>query len=218
MISIKRQLVGCLGFVAYWLSISLAQAQDNPVMLDDLVFVVEQSFNRDQLLTAMDQFHIDTEVGLAVTTLYENDVYTAPAQQVEAQWLQRELGISLTVTLNRDKTYQGVAMRVTPAVELLLPAEDRQQIQQNFMEYYFLGDFTPDDALTQGMLAGIAEMGKRISKSKEKVDGSEELIAEVLESLDEMISARIEDSSIPLPACMPEREEELAIIVEQVQT
>ena len=218
MISTKRQLIGYLGLIAYWLSIPLAQAQDNPTTLDDLVFVVEQPFNRDQLLTAMDQFHTDTGVGLAIATVYENDVYTAPAQHVEAEWLQRELGVSLFVTLNRNKAYLRCDIQVTPAVELLLPQEDRQRIRQDFMEYYFLGDYTTDDAFTQGVLAGIAEMGKSILNSKKKVDGSEEIVVEVLEHLDGIISARIKDSSIPLPACMPEREEELAMMAEQALT
>lgn len=158
----KRQLIGYLGLMAYWLSLSLAQAQDNPVVMDDLVFVVEQSFNRNQLLTAMDQFHTNTGVGLAITTVYQDDVYTTFAQQTQDRWLQRALGLSLFITLNKDKTYQQCVMQVTPAVELLLPTEERQRIQRDFMEYYFLGDFTTDDAFTQGMLAGIAEMGKQV--------------------------------------------------------
>lgn len=136
--------------------------------MNDLVFTIEQSFNRDQVLTAMQQFHTDTEVGLAITIIYEGDVYATSAQHTKDEWLKRELGVSLFITLNEDKVYQQCVMQVTPAVELLLPAEDRHRIRQKFMEYYFLGDFTPDDACTQGVLVGIKAMKEKILKNKQR--------------------------------------------------
>ena len=162
----KRPFAWYILLIAQWLGLSLAHAQDDSVVLNDLVFVIEQSFNREQVLTAMQQFRANTEVGLSVTTVFDGGVYTTSARHAEADWLKRELGLSLFITLDRDKAYQRCVMQVTPAVESLLPAEDRQRILQKFMEYYFRGDFTPDDAFTQGMLVGIKAMEELILKNK----------------------------------------------------
>ena len=168
MTSMKQQLIRYFMVVMHWLGISLAQAQDNLVVLDDLAFVIEQSFNREQVLSAMQQFHTDTEVGLSVTIVYEEDAYTASVQHTQDEWLKRELGISLFITLDEDKVYQQCVMQVTAPIEIWLPNEDRQRIRQKFMEYYFLGDFIPDDACTQGVLVGIKAMKEMILKNKER--------------------------------------------------
>ncbi len=49
-------------------------------------------------------------------------------------------------------------------------------------------------------------------------DASRKLIVEVLKYLDEKISAWVEDNSSSLPSCIPEREEELVAVLEQVDS
>ena len=140
--------------------------QDRPVVLDDLAFVIEQPFNREEVWSAMQQFHADTQVGVAITTVYQDDPYAILTRQSQADWLKRALGISLFITLDEDKAYQQCVMQVTPAVELLLPSEDREQIQKELMEHYFFSDLTPDDACAQGLLVGIAAMKERILRDQ----------------------------------------------------
>ena len=211
----KRQFTWYVLLFAQCWAISLVQAQDNPVVLDDLVLVIEQPFNREEVWSAMQQFHTNTQVGIAITMVYQDDAYTASARKSQANWLKRELGISLFITLDEDKAYQQCVMQVTPAVEMLLPLEDRQQIQKELMEHYFFSDLTADDACTQGLLVGIAAMQENILENKNKAGASEELVAEVLNYLHKKVSIWIDDNSNSLPSCVPEREEGLILILEQ---
>ena len=48
-----------------------------------------------------------------------------------------------------------------------LPTKDQQQIQADLMEYYF-DDPIPNDAYTQGLLAGIEAMKKVILNNKNR--------------------------------------------------
>ena len=219
----------------------MTSAQDNPVILNDLVFVIEQSFNRRELLDAMNQFHTDTQVGIMINMVHGSSIYTASAQDYEATWLKRELGVSIFITLDDQKAYQHCKMQVTSNSDVLLSLEDQQRIREDLMEYYFLNDPDPDDACTQGLLAGIAAIREKIMKNKDggevnneediisrleegdaktnEEDQSgqrEELIAEILRYLQQRITAWQSDNKIALPKCISVDNDLIDPVLEQI--
>lgn len=176
-------LVGCL-LVTLRLS-----AQDEAVPLDDLAFVIEQTFNRNEVRAAMQDFHASTGVALSVTTLFEGGVYTAPAQAVNDLWLQNHTySLSILLTLApRSKAFRTCQMRVGTATHEWLPIQDRQQIRQDIMEHYFRSTLSPDDACTQGLLMGFRALKERILANQNRSEpwSVSERVREALLSMQE---------------------------------
>ncbi len=98
------------------------------------------------------------------------DPYSSLSQQQTQAWLhQQALGLSVVLTTdNRTKAFQKCEITVSPAVEALLPAADRQQIQADLMEYYFRSSMVPTDAYTEGLTAGLRAMWKKIAERRER--------------------------------------------------
>ena len=173
-------------------------AQSTGILLDDLAYALEDTTNRREVFTAMQAFHTHTQVGLAVATVYENGTYAASSQGDITQWLgQQTHGITLFITVSeRTKAFQACQMRVSEAVEFLLPLEDREQIQKGLLEFYFRNSPIPSNAYTSGLLAGIAAMEKKILENKEKgVDTEPEELPSLVKitDIDEEFSAGIKD-------------------------
>lgn len=139
-------------------------------MMSDLAYVIESPANREEIITAMQQLHSNTQVALSLTTLFEQDVYMASSQAVAAQWLAKQtygISIFLTVT-NRTKAFRQCKIQLTPATETLLSAEEIQQIRTSIMEYYFRSSPIPTNAYTSGLLGGIKAMERKILENNEK--------------------------------------------------
>ena len=143
-------------------------AQSTGILLDDLAYALEDTTNRREVFSAMQAFHTHTQVGLAVATVYENGSYAASSQGDITQWLgQQTHGITLFITVSEQtKAFQACQMRVSEAVEVLLPLEDREQIQKGLLEFYFRNSPIPSNAYTSGLLAGIAAMEKKILENR----------------------------------------------------
>lgn len=175
-------------------------AQSTSTLLDDLAYALEDTTNRREVFTAMQAFHTHTQVGLAVATVYENGTYAASSQGDITQWLgQQTHGITIFITVSeRTKAFQACQMRVSEAVEILLPLEDREQIQKGLLEFYFRNSPIPSNAYTSGLLAGIAAMQKKILENKANV--KEKLPDEVVRitHVDEEFSAGIDNDKLKI--------------------
>ncbi len=133
--------------------------------------MIENPEDREHVSAAMQQLQASTQVAIAVITVFEHDVYSTGSRAQSAQWLaQQQLGITIFLTAaNHTKAFQKCELQVSPAVETLLSAQDRQQIQTDLMEYYFHSTPVPSDAYTAGLVAGIEAMQKRILEPEEPV-------------------------------------------------
>ena len=183
-----------------WLGAFGAYAQGDRILLDDLAYALEDTTNRREVLAAMQQFHTNTQVGLAIAAVFENSLYAAGARQHLTQWLpQQAHGITFLITLaERAKAFRECELQVSPAVEALLPLEERQQIQTGLLEFYFRSSPIPTDAYTSGLLAGIAAMEKKILENRAKeVDTEKKELPTLVKitDIDEEFSAGIKDYS-----------------------
>ncbi len=114
----------------------------------DLAYVLDDPASREQVVASMQQLQANTQVVISVTTVLVQDPYTTLSQNQVDTWLaQQPLGISIFLTAdNRTKAFQRCEIQVSPAVEVLLSAQDLQQIQTDVMEYYFHSTPVPTDA------------------------------------------------------------------------
>ena len=186
-------LLGCLGTFG-------AFAQGSRVPLDDLAYALEDTTNRREVRAAMQQFHANTQVGLAIATVFENGVYAAGGRQNATEWLHQQThSITIFITLGeRSKAFRQCDIRVSEAVEALLPLEDRQQIQTGLLEFYFRSSPIPTNAYTSGLLAGIAAMEKRIleNKAAEKEKLPDDVV--IITHVDEEFAAGIDDDKLKI--------------------
>ena len=176
------------------------RAQNSSTPLDDLAYALENTSNRQEVVEAMQRFHTNTEVALAIATVFENGVYAANSQQNTSRWLQEQPhGIAISITLAEEtKAFRRCEMQVSSAVEAWLPEADRQLIQTGLMEFYFRSTPIPTDAYTTGLLAGLEAMEKKILENKEKeVDTTPDELPDLVRitDIDEEFSAGIADYS-----------------------
>ena len=190
----------------FWLVSLGAQAQEADWVLNDLAYALESPANRQEVVLALQQFQESTQVGLLVSAEFEQGVYATDARQVAAIWLQGQThGITVLITLTKDtKAFQKCEMQVSDAVEALLPAEDRQQIRTGLMEFYFRSSPIPTDAYTQGLLAGIEAIEKKILESRE--NEKEKLPDDVvtITHMDKEFAAGIDDDKLEIEYAIKE--------------
>ena len=177
-----------------------AQAQTDSRMLSDLAYALESPANREEVLAAMQQFQHNTQVALLVHAEFEQDVYGSYNQPQLTTWLQEQThGITVLITLAEGtKAFRQCQLQVSEAVEALLPLEDRALIRTGLMEFYFRSSPIPTDAYTQGLLAGIEAMEKKILENR--ANEKEELPDEVVRitHVDEAFAAGIDNDKLKI--------------------
>ncbi len=190
----------------FWLVSLGAQAQEAGWVLNDLAYALESPANRQEVVLALQQFQKNTQVALLVSAEFEQGVYATDARNEAAVWLQKQThGITVFITLAKDtKAFQKCEMQVSDAVKALLPAEDRQQIRTGLMEFYFRSSPIPTDAYTQGLLAGIEAMKKRIleRKANEQEKLPDDVVA--ITHVDKEFAAGIDDDKLKIEYAIKE--------------
>ncbi len=197
--SIRRSIAFCIWWIS-WLAAGYVYGQSAGWVMDDLAYALANPINREQVMTAIQQFQTNTQVSMSVTSAFEQDVYHINSEQQRDQWLRQQApGIAILLTLDKGtKAFRTCEIQVSPAVEALLPVADCKQIRTGLMEFYFRNSPVPTDAYTEGLLAGIAAMEKKILENKEKsIDIEKEILPVLVEitDIDDEFSAGISDYS-----------------------
>ncbi len=197
--SMRRSIVFYICWIS-WLAGGHAYGQAAGWVMDDLAYALANPTNREQVMTAIRQFQTHTQVALSVTSAFAQDVYHIHNDQQRNEWLmQQELGITIFLTLDKStKAFQKCQMQVSPAMEALLPTDDRRQKQSSLMEFYFRNSPVPTDAYTEGLLAGIAAMEKKIleNREKEKSKFPDDVVA--ISHIDDEFAAGIDDDKLKI--------------------
>ncbi len=197
--SIRRSIAFCIWWIS-WLAAGYVYGQSAGWVMDDLAYALANPTNREQVMTAIQQFQTNTQVSMSVTSAFEQDVYHINSEQQRDQWLRQQApGIAILLTLDKGtKAFRTCEIQVSPAVEVLLPVADCKQIRTGLMEFYFRNSPVPTDAYTEGLLAGIAAMEKKILENKEQEKNKlpDDVVA--ITYIDKEFAAGIDDDKLKI--------------------
>ena len=211
--TIKQGLVGYSTLIGCLFGPFLTYAQDIPVVMDDIAFVLEQDANRKEVRSAMEDFYESTQTSLRIAAIFADDIYAPSVRAAFDSWLpNQEYGISILLLVNpTDKDFYECALQASSSMVAWLPTKDRQRIQQDIMEYYFRSTPIVTDAYSQGLLGGIRAMKECILVNKNR---SEPLsIAEHVQEILLTMQAESNEAGDSLTEAVARRSEALEKVI-----